>query len=310
MSRFIYSDENKRFNTLFYFNTHKFGGRVYKAPIDAGFTCPNIDGRKGTGGCIYCGGGSGYFTEKPTIPTEKQLEIQKELIRAKHPNARIIAYFQSYSNTYAQTAIIRSRIEPVLSDKDVAGISIATRADCISAETLGYLTELSKRTALTVELGLQTVHDETALAINRCHSFNEFIAGYSSLKAAGIRVCVHIINGLPGEDEKMMLETARTLGKLRPDGVKIHLLHVVAGTKLAETYLSGGYEPMEREDYVRIVCKQLCLLPEETVIERLTGDGVKNETLAPAWSKDKISVLGAIDKYMAENDLVQGQDFH
>lgn len=285
----------------------KFGERVYKAPINAGFTCPNIDGRKGIGGCIYCDGGSGYFTDDNLVPVREQLKHQIDLIHGKHSGAKINAYFQSYSNTYADVDVLKERFEPVLEFSDVVALSVATRADCFNEEVYAYLSDLASRTCLTVELGLQTVHDSTAEKINRCHSFAEFTEAFFRLRDMNIRTVVHIINGLPGESDRMMLETADALGKMKPDGIKIHLLHVIKGTRLEQIYNNFKYIPMDKERYVDIVVRQLELLPAETVIERLTGDGDKRKLAAPLWSADKISVLGAIDKEQAEKDSYQGK---
>lgn len=288
---------------------HKFGERVYKAPINAGFTCPNIDGKKGIGGCVYCDGGSGYFTDSKLIPVREQLRHQIDLIYSKHANAKINAYFQAYSNTYAEVDLLKERFEPVFDFPEVVAVSIATRADCLNDDVLYYLSELSSRTSLTVELGLQTVHDITAVKINRGHTFSKFCEGYNGLKAYGIRTVVHIIDGLPGEGSDMMLKTAEVLGKMQPDGIKIHLLHVIRGTELEHIYDMGGYIPLEKEEYVNIVVGQLELLPQETVIERITGDGDKRKLIAPLWSTDKISVLGAIDKLQAQRESYQGKRF-
>ncbi len=303
MTGFKFSDDNKRYHTLSYYNKTTFGRKIYKAVIDAGFTCPNIDGTKSGGGCIFCDGGSGYFTSGSISVTE-QLSREYERIRKKVPNASVIAYFQSHSNTYASADVLR-RLYKEAEAFGVEGISVATRADCITPEIIGLFKELS--VPVTVELGLQSVHDKTAELINRGHTFEEFLSGYRLLKESGIRVCVHIINGLPEETVEMMLETARTLGKLRPDGVKIHLLHVIRGTRLAELYEKGEYTPLTKEEYVDITAKQLELLPPETVIERITGDGDKKKLLAPLWSMDKISVLGAIDVRQRELDSFQGK---
>lgn len=307
MDIFKFTNDNKRYHTLHYYNMQKFGERVYKAPINAGFTCPNIDGTKGKGGCIYCDVGSGYFTDSSKLSVEEQLRHQIALIHAKHPHAKINAYFQSYSNTYADVDTLKSKFEPVLSFPDVKALSIATRCDCLNEDVMFYLSDLSKRIDLTVELGLQTVSDKTAEIIGRGHSFGEFKEGFYKLRKQGIRTVVHIINGLPEENMDNMLETARTLGKLEPEGVKIHLLHVIKGTKLEEIYKSGKYKPLTKEEYVEITVKQLELLPPETVIERITGDGDKKKLIAPMWSADKISVLGAIDKMQADLDTYQGK---
>ena len=294
------------YRSLNAYYSEKFGCKVYKLALDAGFTCPNIDGTRGCGGCIYCDGGSGYFTAEGTVPIGEQFRREEQRIRAKFPQARIVAYFQAHSNTYTDTETL-SRMLSEAVGCGAYGISVATRADCIDEDKAALLA--SQPVPVTVELGLQTAHDVTAERINRCHSFEEFLCGYSMLKAAGIRVCVHIINGLPSETEEMMLKTAEALGKLRPDGVKIHLMHVIEGTQLAEMYKRGEYVPLEKQQYIDIVIKQLELLPPDTVIERITGDGDKKTLLAPLWSMDKISVLGGIDKRMAELSTWQGKRF-
>ncbi len=305
---FPYSNDNKRYKSTAYENSLQ-GMKAYKAVIDAGFTCPNIDGTRGNGGCIYCDGGSGYFTASPTVPIEEQLDNELNRIHKKVPEALAIAYFQAHSNTYAPASKLRELFEAALSHEGICGLSIATRADCLNPEVLDYLSELNTRTRLTMELGLQTVFDETATLVNRGHCFSEFVKGYTSLKERGIRVTVHIINGLPSETPNMMVETARTLGCLRPDGVKIHLLHVISGTSLCEMYENGEYIPMNLSDYAKTVVRQLEVLPPETTIERLTGDGDQKTLVAPIWSRDKIRVLGTIDKLMASDDTWQGRLF-
>ena len=306
MSGFEYSDDNKRYHTLYYHNKHTYGRRVVKAVIDAGFTCPNIDGSRGTGGCVFCDGGSGYFTAPHTLSVTEQIEEEKKRILAKYPDALINAYFQAHTNTYADTATLGKLYREAI-NTGVHSISAATRADCLDNEKAVLLASLG--VPVTVELGLQTIHDETALKMNRCHTYAEFLTAYELLKRHGLRVCVHIIDGLPGETREMMLETANEVGKLRPDGVKIHLLHVIRGTKLCEMYESGLYEPMSKDEYIETVVEQLRLLPPETVIERITGDGDKRTLAAPLWSIDKISVLGGIDKRMAELDVYQGDKY-
>jgi len=260
-------------------------------------------------GCIFCDGGSAYFAASPAVSVDRQLDDELRRIREKSPEATAIAYFQAHSNSYAPIEKLRSLYQAALKHEGVFGLSIATRADCLSSEYLDYLSELNTGTRLTVELGLQTIFDETAKIINRCHSFSEFTEGYKALKARRIRVTVHIINGLPGETTDMMAETARTLGQLRPDGIKIHLLHVIRGTKLCGMYEKGEYSPMSFEDYTETVVRQLEVLPPATTIERLTGDGDKRALAAPLWSRDKIRVLGTIDYLMASADTWQGRLF-
>lgn len=307
MGSFIYSDDNKRYHTLSYHNKHTYGEKVHKAAIDAGFTCPNIDGSRGVGGCIYCSGGSGYFTAENTLSVTEQFNAERQRICKKYPEAKVIAYFQAHSNTYAPVERLQELFHEAIT-AGAQGLAIATRADCIDKRRVELVKTLP--VPVTVELGLQTIHDSTARLINRCHSYDEFLQGYLMLKQADIRTCVHIINGLPTETEESMIKTAEALGKLRPDGVKIHLMHVIEGTCLADMYRRGEYLPLQKEQYIDIVIKQLELLPPETVIERITGDGDKKTLLAPLWSMDKISVLGGIDKRMAELSTWQGKAFN
>lgn len=310
-SPFKYSDTNKRYYTYDYFLKQKFGGKCVKIMLDCGFTCPNIDGTKGVGGCTYCSGrGSGDFAESSLLSIEEQFAAVRERMYRKWDGARCIAYFQAHTNTYAPLSTLKSLYEEALAQPDVVGLSIATRADCISEETAEYLRSLSERTFLTVELGLQSVFDTTAERINRCHTYAEFLEGYEKLR--GLNVCVHIINGLPGEDREMMLETARRVGELHPQSIKIHLLHVLRGTRLADEYERGAFRTLELAEYVDIVCSQLELLPEDVVIGRITGDGAADELIAPLWSLKKFVCMNEIDKELARRDSWQGKlcSFH
>ena len=306
---FPYADDNKRYHTLAYHLKKRFGRRVFKASIDAGFTCPNLDGTRGTGGCTYCQGGSGAFAPGPSLSVSDQVRQEQARIHSKWKDSPVIAYFQAHTNTYAPLDTLKRKYEEALSVDGVCGLSIATRADALPKETVAYLAQLSQQTYLTVELGLQTIHDGTAERIHRGHSYAEFLHAYQILKGHGIRVCVHLIDGLPGETQSMMLETARAVGRLRPDAVKLHLLHILRGTPLAEEFTAGKLEPMTREAYICTVCSQLERLPPETVIERVTGDGQREMLLAPLWSLDKIAVLGGIDQEMARRDTIQGALF-
>ncbi len=307
MNPFPHSTDNKRYHTLYYHNKQKFGHRVYKAVLDGGFTCPNLDGTKGHGGCAFCDGGSGAFT-KP-LPLTNQLDFEMERIRRRIPDARAIAYFQVHTNTYAPLSRLRELYETALSHPGICGISIGTRPDCLPDEVLAYLADLNCRTYLTVELGIQTVHDRTAEDFGRGYDFAEFLESYRKLQDLGIRTCLHIINGLPGESMEDMTETACILGKLHPQAMKIQLLHILKGTRYAERFERGEIMPMTQEDYIETVVKQLEYLPPETVIERVTGDGEKAKLLAPLWSMDKIRTLGGIDKMQKELDSWQGKRF-
>lgn len=303
---FRFTLDNKRYHTYNYFLRTKFGGKVMKISLNGGFTCPNIDGTKGIGGCTYCSSsGSGDFAGDPSLDIHRQFEEVKAMMTNKW-EGKYIAYFQANTNTYAPLPRLKTLYESALSEKDVIGLSIATRADCISEEIADYLKELSEKTYLTVELGLQTIHDKTGERINRCHSYADFLKGYNMIKERGIPVCVHLINGLPGETREMMVETAREVGKLRPDFVKLHLLHIIKGTKIAEEFERGEFSLMTLPEYVSVICDQLEVLPQETVIQRVTGDGKKEDLIGPMWSLKKFVVMNEIDKEMVRRNSHQG----
>ena len=306
---FLYSDSNKRYYTYDYYLRRNFGGKCAKLALDAGFTCPNIDGRCGRGGCIYCSDrGSGDFAPEATLSIAEQIQRQKQLLSHKWDVSRCIAYFQAHTNTYAPVERLRAVYEEALAQKGIVGLNIATRADCLPDDVVSYLAELAERTALTVELGLQTSNDQTAAYINRGHSFSDFCRGYQALRRASNRIgiCVHLILGLPGEGEVEMLQTARDVAALHPDQIKLHLLHVLKGTRMARELEDGGYQPLERAQYIRLVADVLELLPPDTVIGRLTGDGAKDALLAPLWSLKKTTVINDIDKLLYERGSYQG----
>ena len=294
----------KRYHTWDYHLKEKFGGKVFKVSLDGGFSCPNIDGTRGVGGCTYCS-----YTQRKVAPADlrTQFEEVKAVLHKKWPGAaQYIPYFQANTSTYGSLSELKEKYELMLAQPGVVGLSIATRADALPDDVADYLAELNQRTYLIVELGLQTIHDETAERINRGHSYGEFLAGYEKLAARGIPVCVHIINGLPGETKDMMVETMAEIAKLNLHSVKIHLLHIIAGTKLAEEYVAGQVEPMTMEDYVEVVCDQLELLPAEVIIQRITGDGMKDSLLAPRWSLKKFVVMNAIDGELVKRRSYQG----
>ena len=307
MNEFKFSDDNKRYHTWNYHLRHKFGCKVMKLALNAGFTCPNIDGTKGHGGCTYCSGGSGDFAGDPAENILRQFEDIKGMMHNKWKSGKYMPYFQAHTNTYAPAEILRRRFEPVLREPGVVGISIATRADCLKPDVLEYLRELNDRTYLIVELGLQSIFDKTGERINRCHTYAEFLEGYNELAKRNINVCVHLIDGLPGESAEMMIESARTVGALRPHCIKLHLLHILRGTVMAGQLERGEIRLLELSEYVDIIVRQLEVIPSETVIQRLTGDGARDSLIGPMWSLKKFEVLNAIDKTMAERDTWQGR---
>lgn len=306
------SDTNKRYFTYDYYLKKTFGGKCLKIPLDIGCTCPNIDGTRGKGGCIYCSSrGSGDCAASSTLSIKEQCEIGIEKLSKKWNADRIIPYFQAHTNTYAPVEYLKEKFYEALSLDNVVAMNIATRADCLSKNVVDLLAELSQKTVLTVELGLQSTNDKTAAVINRCHTYEEFLKGYDALRNASdkIRIGVHIINGLPGEDFCDMEKTAKDVASLIPDEVKIHLLHVIKGTKLADMYEKGGYTPMSLDAYVNTVARQITLMPPDTVIGRLTGDGIAEDLLAPDWSLRKTNVINSIDKHMFAKNLWQGMSF-
>lgn len=305
---FPYSDDNKRYHTWNYHLRHTFGMKVMKISLNAGFTCPNIDGKKGVGGCTYCSSrGSGDFAGDPSQKLLMQFEEVRSRMHKKWNEGKYMPYFQAHTNTYAPASVLRERFEPMLRQPDVVGISIATRADCLEDDVLDYLSELNERTYLLVELGLQSISDVTGERINRCHTYAEFLEGYRKLQERNIKVCVHLIDGLPGEDKEMMIESARAVAALKPHCVKLHLLHVLKGTPIAAQLERGEFKLLELDEYVDIIVSQLEVFPKETIIQRLTGDGAKDDLIGPLWSLKKFVVLNEIDKEMLRRDTWQGK---
>ena len=308
MANFLYSDSNKRYHTLNYFYKHKFNSKVFKVSLNGGFTCPNIDGTVGTKGCIYCSkSGSGDFAGNPKDDLIKQFETIKNIILNKWPKAKYIGYFQARTNTYAPLPILKEKYETILKLPNVVGLNIATRSDSITDECLDYLAELNKKTYLTIELGLQTIHEATAILINRCSTLDNFEKMVYKLKERNINVVVHIINGLPYETKEMMIDTVKYLNKLPIDGIKIHMLHIVKDTELAHMYKEKPFHVLTRDEYVDIVINQLENLRPEIVIHRITGDPKKEDLIEPTWLLKKFCVLNEIDKEMVKRDSYQGK---
>lgn len=285
-----------------------FGKKACKVPIDGGFTCPNRDGSKGYGGCTFCSGsGSGEFTAGREYSITEQIDKGAEMMRRKWKDAALIPYFQSFTGTYAPIERLKVLYSEALSHPESAGICISTRPDCINGEIAEYLKELSHEHKVFVEIGLQTVHDSTAKAINRCCTYADFLKAYELLE--GLPVCVHLINGLPHETREMMLDTVREIARLRPFAVKLHLLHVLKGTEMAKHYVQGEFQTLERDEYVSLVCDELELLPPETVIERVSGDGAEDMLISPLWSRKKLVLQNEIDKELFRRNSMQGAKY-
>lgn len=308
-TRYQYSNSNKRYYTLDYFYKTTFGKKVFKVSLNGGFTCPNKDGTKGRGGCIYCSKlGSGDFAGNRNEDLVTQFEKTKEILHKKWKDAIYIGYFQANTNTYASVDVLKQKYEPIIALDNVVGLNIATRPDAITEECLDYLEDLSKRTYLTVELGLQTIHEKTSKLINRGHDVKCFDDMVKKLRKRKINVVVHIINGLPYETKEMMIETIKHLNTLDIQGVKIHMLHIIQNTKLNDMYQEHPFHVLTKEEYVDIVCDQLEILRPEIVVHRITGDPNKNDLVEPSWVLKKFCVLNDIDKELERRNTYQG--FH
>ncbi|MBQ5746741.1 MAG: TIGR01212 family radical SAM protein [Clostridia bacterium] len=313
MNPFEYTDSNKRYYTYDYFLRSTFGGKCAKITLDAGFTCPNIDGKCGYGGCIYCSSrGSGDFSQSSSISLSEQYNRQIALMHSKWQTDKFIPYLQAHTNTYADIEKLGDIYGQIMKLPNMVGFNIATRADCLPDDVVALLCEIADKTYLTVELGLQSIYDETAKRINRGHTYEEFLSGYNKLRRASdkIKICVHMINGLPSETDDMMVEGMKVLGALHPDQIKLHLLHVIKGTRLAKIYEEGEYTPLSLEAYADIVVRQLEVIPSDIVIGRITGDGKEDDLLAPLWSKKKFVVMNTIDKLLFERSTWQGRLCH
>lgn len=298
---FKYSLDNKRYHTLNYFYRNKFNSKVFKVSLNANFSCPNF---KNGYGCIFCNHGSGNNYQD--IPLVEQFEIVKKPLEKKWPNSKYIAYLQANTNTYAPLDVLKKKYEVLLKIPGVVGLSIATRSDALSDEVIDYLDDINKRTFLTVEVGLQSMHEETLKFINRGHDLKNFEEAIKKLKAKNIFTVVHIINGLPYEDKDMMIETVKYLNNLNIDGIKIHMLYIEEGTLLAKMYKEKPFHILTKEEYIDIVCSELEYLNPKIVIERITGDPDKEKAIVPKWLLKKFCVLNDIDKEMKKRDIFQG----
>lgn len=311
MNNFKYSNTNKRYHTLDYFYKNKFHSKVFKVSLNAGFSCPNIDGTVGIGGCIYCSSsGSGEFAGNKNDDLITQFETVKEMISKKWPNSKYIGYFQAHTNTYAPLETLKSYYETILKLDNVVGLNIATRPDSISKECYDYLESLNKKTYLTIELGLQTIHESTSKFINRCHTLECFENCVKELRKRNINVVVHIINGLPYETKEMMIETIKYLNQLDIQGIKIHMLSILKDTKLNLIYKEKPFHILTRDEYVDIVCTQLEYLRPEIVINRITGDPKKEDLVEPDWLVKKFCVMNEIDKEMVKRNIYQGDKLY
>ena len=301
----------KRFNSVSNFYKEKFGCKVYKISLDAGCTCPNRDGTKAVGGCIFCSAsGSGDFAANSKVSIAEQVVEAKERVLSKNKNGKFIAYFQNFTNTYGNPSELAKKYNEAISQSDIVGISIATRPDCLSDEILEEIKNLTKKTFVTIELGFQTSKESTANYIHRFFSNDEYQNAIKKIKAISddIHVVTHLIFGLLGETEKDMINSVEFCVKSKTDGIKIALLHVLKGTKLAEDYEKNKFSCMDMDAYFNVLGNALKIIPENVVIHRLTGDGAKKILIAPLWTAQKKSVHNAMNKYFEKIDLYQGSD--
>ena len=288
-----------------------FGCRVQKISLDAGLTCPNRDGRISTGGCIYCNSrGSGTGASSQGLSITEQIMRGKEFLKKRYKAQKFIAYFQSFSNTYGPYEKLKGLYQEALAIDDIVGLSIGTRPDCVDESVLTLLVRYAKDYLVWIEYGLQSIHDRTLAAINRGHDVKCFKGAVDKTRGRGIKICAHVILGLPLEDRHDMLATAKAVAAIGIDGIKIHLLYVVKGTRMEELYLEGKYRCLEQEEYVNLVCDFLELLPPDMVIQRLTGDPHPHELVAPEWSLRKNETLSRIKEILAERESWQGKRFN
>ena len=302
------TDMTIRYNDLNTYFRRIFGCRVQKITIDAGFSCPNRDGAISTGGCIYCnirGSGTGAYAKGLSVT--QQLIQGKKALSKRYKAKKFIAYFQAFSNTYAPVGKLKSLYDEALEVDDVVGLSIGTRPDCVNEPVLELLQGYVKNYLVWIEYGLQSVHDSTLVYINRGHDFTCFKNAVDATKNRGIKICAHVILGLPNEEKSHMLETAKTVADMGIDGIKLHLLYVVKGTKLAKLYDAGRYGCLEQQEYVDLVCDFMERIPKDMVIQRLTGDPHPEELVAPMWSLKKTETLALIRDTMEKRDSWQGK---
>lgn len=280
----------------------KFGQKVYKISLDGGFTCPNRDGKIDTRGCIFCSkGGSGDFAQNRDLSISEQIESGKKRVEKKIKSGKYIAYFQAFTNTYAPVEILRAKYSEAINHPDIVALSIATRPDCLGDDVIELLDEMNKIKPVFVELGLQTIHSDSAKYIRRGYSLEVYNEAVKKLKNIGVNIVVHIILGLPNESEEDMLESVKYVCQSQIDGIKLQLLHIIAGTDLAKDYEKGLFKTLEFDEYVELIAKCVAIIPKNIVIHRLTGDGAKKDLIAPLWSADKKRVLNAINKALRES---------
>ena len=300
----------KRYYSLDYYIKETFGEKLYKIALDGGMSCPNRDGKIGTGGCIFCSaGGSGDFAGDRKVSIKEQLATGKELVSKKHTGSSYIAYFQAYTNTYAPVEYLEKIFTEAIEEPDVKVLSIATRPDCLSPEILSLLKRINEKKPVWVELGLQTIHKESSDFIRRGYELDVFEKAVYDLEEIGVSIIVHTILCLPNETEKEMLETIHYLNELPISGIKLQLLHILKETDLAKHYIEHPFLLPNMEEYLELLSKLLCHLRPDIVVHRLTGDGPKSLLIAPLWTGNKRLVLNSMQKYFKDADIWQGKEY-
>lgn len=303
----FFNNTDKRYNQYSAHLKNKFGAKVYKVTLDAGFSCPNRDGKISNGGCIFCDdGGSFSQAHSNLLSVEQQLETGIKTLSERFKAQKFMSYFQAYSNTYKPVKELEVIYKSALKHPDVVGLSIGTRPDCVDREKLLLISEFNKDYYTWIEYGLQTIHDKTLQFINRGHDFDAFLKAYDISKSLGLNVCVHVILGLPGENRSDMLKTAEKLAQLRVDGVKIHMLCALKDTQLSKMYQDGEVSFISEDEYIDTVCDFLEILPPETTIHRLAGNGLKKNLIAPKWIGKKLDSLNKIDRELLRRNSYQG----
>ncbi len=306
---FLKSLDNKRYYTFDCYSKRTYGKKIAKIPLDGPFNCPNRDGTVSNRGCLFCYGGSNAFPDISSKNLLEQYQQRKEIFVKKWPHTVFYAYFQSYSNTHSNIFFLKKFYQPFIDSKEISGIVIATRSDCLDAEKIAWLNSLTVIKPIWLELGLQSIHDQTLLEMNRGHNYADFLKIIDLLKDTNIFVSVHLINGWYTETTDMMLETAKEVGHLPIEAIKFHMLHVCKHTPLASVYQKEGFPLLSQEEYASLTAKQLTYLNQNIIIERLTGDSLKNVLLAPDWTLKKVNVINDIDKQMVKNNYWQGKNY-
>lgn len=301
---------DKRYNSLNYFLRNKFGEKTFKISLDGGFTCPNRDGKVAKGGCTFCSSsGSGDYAGERILPIGEQFDNIKIMMNNKWKTGKYVAYFQAYTNTYGPIDELKAKYEEAIAKDGVVALAIGTRPDCINEEVLDLLEEMNKKVYVWIELGLQTIHDDTARNFNRGYDLKVFDEAMKGLKSRGIDTVVHCIFGLPGETKEQMLETVDYVARTGAQGVKFHLLHLMKNTRMVKDYEEGRLKFLTQEEYIDLICEGISRVPQEMVVHRLTGDAPRNLLIGPMWSLKKWEVLNAIDKALEDNDIYQGKKF-